>query len=434
MKKMITLLLVAVLPVAFTVVSPAQEAPGTKKTVEPKEIILSHQDLQLTEEAKQLYDFYFKIAFPKASDKKQNRMQQAQSLLLQASAVVSDEGLKNYLQVLSEDLGKKDFTASSGLWLGLNERSLDFFIKFRRKQRRLDPYIVYYDNEATKALDPFRNVADRMLDELNVKREYIDNLGRLMAPIQVTRLLYAPSVRRFVLMAPSEPVKQKRPGFKLLVFRNVMDAYFKNVLRPVSKELLVGAWAGAIDEEAFSRYVVLQKICHYVGPVLVSDKEDDKVQTVSSALGKILPSLEIVKSHVLAARCVPFLAKEKIIPQEDEKKLLAMYVTYLADKLRHGPDQKANLPYLAQFNLLMQQGGIAFDIQKKRFYIDIPGMKKALTKISLDVLELIQKGKAKAVKKFFDRYQEVPSELEDIMATLSGMPLQIKMVTPDPSN
>ncbi len=432
MKRIITLALVPVLSFAMTALSRGEETVKKETEAEPKLVSLTHGDLQLTGEVKQLYDFYLQAAVPQPSGKKQNRLQQAQASLVKAASVASDEGLKKYLQALSEDLDKKDFTASSGLWMGLKERTLDFFIKFRRKQRSIDPYLVYYDNEATLALKPYRDAADRMLDELNVKREYIDNLGRLMAPIQVARLLYTPSIRRFVVMAPSQPVKEKRPGFKLLVFRNVMDAYFEHVMKPVAKEFLAGAWAAAADNEAFFRFLVLQKMCHYIGPVLVSDKSesDDSVQTVSAALGKALAPLEVIKSHVLAVRCVPFLVKEKVIPKEDEKKILALYAAYLVDKLRRDPSHKALLPYLAQFNILLEKGGIGFDIQKKKFYIDIPGMKKAIEQLAADVLSLIQKGKANAAKKFFDKYQEVPAELEGVVARLSGMPLRIEIVTP----
>jgi hypothetical protein len=433
MKRIIALMLVVVLSMAFTSLARGEETSENKDTVKPKYITLTHQDLELTGETKKLYDLFFKIADPRPSDSKQNRLQQAQLLLSQAASIATDEGQKNYLQVLAEDLGKKDFSASSGLWMGLEGQTLDFFVKFRRKQRKIDPYIVYYDNEATKTLDSYRNATDRMLDLLNVKREYIDNLGRFMAPIQVGRLLFAPKIRRFVLMVPSRPVKEKRPGFKLLVFRNVLDEYFKNVLQPVAKQLLVGAWAAAVDEEAFFRYVTLQKIGHYIGPVLIADKSGE-IQTVSASIGKTMVPLEMIKSHVLAVRCVPFLVEDEVIPKEDEKKLLALYVTYLVDKLRHAPSHKGNLPYLAQFNLLLEKGAIGFDIQKKKFYIDIPSMKSVLSQMSTDVLTMIQKGRAKAVKKFFDRYREVPSELEGVLEALSRMPLQVEIATSGPSN
>ena len=434
MKRIIALMLVVVLPAVFAGPVWGQETTEKKDKGEPKVITLGHEDLELTGETKQLYDLFFQIADPRPSDSKKNRLQQAQLLLSQAASIATDEGQKNYLQVLSEDLGKKDFSASNGLWMGLKDRTLDFFVKFRRKQRRIDPYIVYYDNEATKTVDSFRNGADRMLDLLNVKREYIDNLSRFIAPIQVGRLLFAPKIRRFALMVPAPPVKEKRPGFKLVVFRNVLDGYFKHVLKPTAKQLLVGAWAAAVDEEAFFRYVVLQKIGHYIGPVLVAGKEEDEVQTVSAAIGKTMAPLELIKSHVLAVRCVPFLVEDKLIPKEDEKNLLALYVTYLVDKLRHAPSHKGNLPYLAQFNFLLEKGAIGFDIQKKKFYIDIPGMKSVLSQMSVDVLAMIQKGKAKAVKKFFDRYKEVPSELEGVLTALSRMELQVEMVTSGPSD
>jgi len=440
MKKFLVFCLVSVMWSTGVSMSWAQDSGAPAKGAEPLTITLTHQDLQLSDEARQLRDIFLKVALltdPQDSDQASPaqmkfRMQQVRKLLIEAGGLATDEAVKKYLLALAEDLSKKDFSESGALWMEVKDQPLDFFVKLRKKQRRMDSYLVYHDAEATLALQPLRTAADRMLDELNVKREYIDNLGRLIAPIEVTRLLYGPEVRRFVVMAPSEPVTQKRPGFKLLVLRNVADAYFEKVLKPIASEMLVGAWAGAADKDSFFHYLVLQKIGHYVGPVLVSDKSENQIQKVADMLGKLLGPLEIVKSHVLAARFISYLVKEKIVEKDREKGMQALYIVYLVDKLRHGPTDKAMLPYLAQFNILLSKGAIGFDIQKKRFYIDIPTFKKSVEELSFDVLGLIQKGNSKAVMKFFDKYQEVPTELEDVLKRLSGLPLDVDIVTPNP--
>lgn len=364
-------------------------------------------------------------------DSRENSPVEAARLLMEAAALASEETRRKYLTALAEDIKKNELSASTAEWLRQSGQSVDMVLHKDREKDKWTSLVYIVDPDSTGQVKTYIAEADRMMEKAEVKKYLSVDMSSIIAPILVSHLVYASRLDRFILASPEEPPAGQQPGFKLIVFKNLMEAYFTHIVKPLGHRILAEEWGAAVDFDAYFLHAVLHRLCHYIGPVIL-DKEMETVSTVREAIPDQFPVVEEVKARTMAVHFTGLLAEDKLVSKEQETRAFVIYFIYLLEKLRYQPEADFNVPYLVQFNYLLQKGAVSFDIGRRKFSLHLGNMKTAVSELMSSALEAQKSGSTSRAEKLLRDNSSVSALLKTAVKLLEGLPLHIKLAYPQP--
>jgi len=107
----------------------------------------------------------------------------------------------------------------------------------------------------------------------------------------------------------------------------------------------------------------------------------------------------------------------------------SFYVTFLAGafrSIRFGLQEAHGKGQAVQLNFLWEAGGFIYDEQRKQFAVDFTKIKDAVAALVREILTLQGEGSKSKAKEMLDRYGIYKKEVEEAMARLSGVPVDIE--------
>jgi hypothetical protein len=358
-------------------------------------------------------------------------------LLHQAAESAALESQKKYLSALAEDIAKGDLANSHSLWLQMTGQRVDMVLtgaketQTEKEKQGWQALVYVIDPAETKKVEAYVAEADRMMEKSEIKKYLAVDISAMIAPILVADLVSASQLDRLVWLAPEEPLKGVYPGFRLIVFKNALAAYFNHIMKPTADRLLSREWLPSFDFDAYFLHVILHRLCHYIGPVVsdkrTPDKKSGTVTTVQEALEEQFTVIEEVKARTMAVHHTKLLVEDQLISKEQESRAPVAYFVTLLERLRCQPEAEHNLPYLLQFNYLLQKGAVRFDISRRKFSLHPANMKKATAELLSSVLEIQKSGSTSKAEKLIQENGSLQAELKEAVKQLAGLPLKIEL-------
>ncbi len=114
-----------------------------------------------------------------------------------------------------------------------------------------------------------------------------------------------------------------------------------------------------------------------------------------------------------------------------KKKVNNIYITHiitLLEKLRNEPEKEINKAYLIQFNYLLKNGGIVFNINNRKLLINSKKIKNAIKELMLKVIEIENRGSISNAEKLINSYGSIPNELKEITKMLKKIPEEFHFI------
>lgn len=346
---------------------------------------------------------------------------------------------------------------------------------FSQKQRRrkraakeqtskkiLDVFVYLNDNETTDRYRQYTLNFGLMRENQPVS----DPLAVPYIPhppeIKVARLVYSSLPATLSLIYPGRDLftvynreKVKSP-FKIVVFKNLCDTYTDCILKPIGDMVLADtaqalkggktvSVAVTVDSDAFLSNLVMQKIAHHIGPVFTQQVKKDPRKTLSKEGKRTKPSkarkgdkierelkpvaeilkakfqvTENLKSDVIAIHNTSVLLKNGMLNSENEVDVYAAYLVRLIDKLRSKPKHPDNTGNVVQFNYLLSNGAIFFNIDTKKISINLSFFPTAVKNLAELILD-----KYTSPYSLYREYGQVGPELEAIILLVSDIPNEV---------
>jgi hypothetical protein len=397
-------------------------------------------------------------------------------LLIKAADIEPDECYKKYLLALSFEVLNDRFHSPVPEWFHLEENKTEIvFLHDQVHMRRelwvklflssfpidwehinfqdLPPFVAGPATPAStgphKIFDTFIFVND--IEETQRFEEYIKRFDKLdshvpyqtrekvvhytadIPPIKVARLVYSSLPGRVSFVYPDREEFYHQGRFKIIIFKNLIDAYAACILKPLSEKVLADHHLKSveIDSASYLSNLVMHKLSHHMGPVFLlqpGQKEKDKMardktggmkgmkggesdrerfetreiwsqkqktgqadkkeemelKLIAETLGDTFWVIEEIKASVIAIYNTSVLIEERLIPSENEMNIYATYLVSLVDKLRKDPTNPLRAAYAFQLNYLLRNGAVSFNINTKRLSIDLslfPGVLETLAGI-----------------------------------------------------
>jgi hypothetical protein len=363
----------------------------------------------------------------------QGELARAADLLREASALADDPGLRKFLSSRADAFVSNDYYASDVAWMQLNTRV----------DPTIGPYEVYADEwfNAKAAFESFINVRDdaetEKLAKFSSELQDIENhlpidaklrnpkLGAT-APIRVVNELYCSGdashgVQTAAYNLPNDERIEKELGTKRVMLKNVQEAKFEKVLKPISKIALADPKSVAFD--VFFTHILMHELMHGLGPHLVDG------HPVRELLQDSYSALEEAKADISGLFAMQFLIDKGVLPKAMEK---TMYTTYLASSfrsIRFGASDAHARGQALQLNWLMDKGGVTVG-KDGTFAVDASKIKSAVASLTTEImsiqgrgdraaaLELLRLGVVRPpVQAVLDRLKEVPVDIEPRFVT-----------------
>jgi hypothetical protein len=378
----------------------------------------------------------------------QGELAQAASLLRQAAALTQQPTLKDFLEKRAAAFLSNDYYDSDVAWMKL-DASLE---------PTIGPYEVYEDGwfNFKAAFEAFVTVRDdaetQKLERFSAELQDIENhlpiapalrnskLGAL-APIRVVNSLFsAGDANRGVQTAaynlPNDEKIGEALGTKRTMLKNIQEAKFREVLRPIAGVALAAADQGKVQFEPFFTHILMHELMHGLGPHGITVA--GKATTVRAQLQSAYSAIEEAKADVSGLFALQHLIDKGVLAKDLEQ---TMYVTFLASafrSIRFGLTEAHGKGIALQLNWLLDAG--AFRVAKDgTFSVDAGKVKAAVAALTGELMSLQAAGdKAKAdellgrlgvvrpeVKRVLDRLLDVPVDIEPRYVTAAKLLAEI---------
>lgn len=461
---------------AFSVQAFSARTKRTRKPVPASPVVaeITVPDDTLDEQARKQLDYFIQIA--KNIDilnridlfEPYNRqlIQTISSLLEQAAAIEPDTCGQQYLNALASRVNSNNFYTLEPGWVTLENNNLEIVFvpdekrqaqemlvktllpidEFRFDFSRMDPQLRLKElgQSTVDAIDSsifytyiYMNKQQETFTAEQLLRRYAeirDNLPyerRLSVPypsvppeIKIANLLYSDASARasILLPRPQSFYDRENSRFKIVIFKNMIEAYHRCVLAPLSyKLLLLPPQVQPPDAGAFLTLMVLTKISRHMGPMFKinivgevpvrTNYDDDEERRLEEQLrreklmkqpGKKKRELwllademderrfaatEELKTQAVTLHNIYTLQSEGLIQPDDANELYLAFTVSMADRMRRNANDPQRNGDVLLFNFLLKNGAIIFNINNSQLSVQTGRMPLVAKELAQQILD-----------------------------------------------
>jgi hypothetical protein len=365
----------------------------------------------------------------------QGELARAADLLREAANLTAQPTLKAFLTSRADAFLSNDYYASDVAWMELDASV----------EPTIGPYEVYEDEwfNAKAAFEAFIAVRDdaetAKLAKLGAELQGIEDslpidpvlrnpkLGGL-APIRVVNVILAAGdgnrgVQTAAYNLPNDERVVREKGAKRVMLRNIQEAKFNLVLRPIAAKVLTPAQQKNVTFDAFFTHIVMHELMHGLGPHQI--KVDGKDTTVRAQLKETYSAMEEAKADISGLFALQRLLDKGVLDKSVQE---AIYDTFLASafrSIRFGVNEAHGRGVALQLNWLLDFG--AFTVDKDgAFAVNPAKIKEGVAALTGEIMALQARGDYAKAKDMLDRLAVVRPEVKKVLDLLKGVPVDIE--------
>jgi hypothetical protein len=167
---------------------------------------------------------------------------------------------------------------------------------------------------------------------------------------------------------PNDERVVKEKGTKRVMLKNVQQAKFDKVLRPIAAQALDPAQLPDLSFDAFFTHILAHELMHGLGPHNIRIQE--RATTPRLELQEVYSAIEEAKADITGLWALQYLIDKGVVDKAMEKPL---YTTFLASafrSIRFGIDEAHGRARRLQLNVLLDAGAFKVDPKTGKFAVD----------------------------------------------------------------
>jgi len=365
----------------------------------------------------------------------QGELARAAELLREAAALTRQPTLQKFLSSRADAFISNDYYASDVAWM-----ELDAGI-----EPTIGPYEVYEDEwfNAKAAFEAFITLRDdgesARLARLGAELQDIENhlpiapamrnpkLGSL-APIRVVNVVLAAGdgnhgVQTAAYNLPNDERVVREKGAKRVMLKNVQEAKFRLVLKPIAAQVLATPARANVTFDAFFTHILMHELMHGLGPHQI--RVEGKDTTVRARLKETYSAIEEAKADISGLFALQHLLDKGVL---DKSLQATMYDTFLASafrSFRFGLNEAHGRGIALQLNWLLDAG--AFRVAPDgTFAVDGSKIKDAVARLTGEIMTLQAEGDYARAKDMLSRLAVLRPEVKRALDRLEAIPVDIE--------
>ncbi|MEE9208784.1 MAG: peptidase [Gemmatimonadota bacterium] len=364
----------------------------------------------------------------------------AADLLRDAASSADNKSLRHFLELRAESLLSDEYFDSEVAWMRLGDNLIE---------PTLGPYEVYEDKlfGYKAAYESFITLKDpKETAELEGLAAHLPDLEAALpipdehkyldrpftSPISVVTQVYVAGdtrsgVQTIAFNLPNDARVREEEGSKKVMLRNVIDAKFEQILKPIARVVLVPEQAERISVEPYFTRVLMHELAHGLGPDYVTGQPD---LTVNKGLRDKYSRIEEAKADAVGTHSLRILTERGVYTQDF---LEEVYIDHVADMfrcVRFGVGEAHGMGCLTQFNFLREQAAITHDPETGKFAADLQVMPSAMAELARHYLLLEATADYDGAVAFIEQYGKISPEMQEALDRLEAVPTDIIPVFP----
>jgi hypothetical protein len=366
----------------------------------------------------------------------QNELALAAALLREAAALTRQATLKSFLEKRAAAFPANDYYDSDVAWMKLDasieptigpyENYEDTWFNYKAA---FEAVIGVRDQAETDKLQKFGSELQWLEDNLPIDAAHRNPKLGAMAPIRVIDEVFASGdaahgVAPAAFNLPNDERVTRELGCKRVMLKNVQEAKFQVVLKPLAELALARTDRRRVRFEAFFTHILMHELMHGLGPHDIKGP-DGKPTSARKALQEAHSAFEEAKADISGLWALQKLIDKGVLDAGLED---SIYVTFLASAfrtLRFGCTEAHGKGMALQVSYLLDRG--AYTVARDgTFAVDAGKIKPAVEGLTGEIMEIQARGDYGAAKSMLKRLGVVRPEVEAVLRRAKGLPVDIE--------
>lgn len=329
------------------------------------------------------------------------KLEKASSLLIQAAALASDEGFKNYLSLRAKALLSGEYLESDLAWMDMKTNAIDFVVgpienyedQLFGYKAAFESFILIKDSEWSVKVDRYSALLPQLQTTLPVDEKYKKESPGASSDLGVYDAVYYAGdcnagSKTIAINLPNDPAVHEAKGSRRLQLKNSMKAKFDKILLPISYLVIDESQRKNVTFDAFFENVMFHEIAHGLG---VNQTINGK-GPVREALRDAYTSIEEGKADILGLFLITQLHNMGEIKDKD---LMDNYVTFMAGifrSVRFGASSAHGKANMIRFNYFLEKKAFIKNEATGTYTVNFDVMKQCVIDLSNMILVLQGEG------------------------------------------
>ena len=363
------------------------------------------------------------------------QVKEVSDLLLEASKLAEDAGLKTYLELRAQALLDDNYQPSDLAWMDMKTNKLDIVIGpietyedqlFGNKAAH-EGYVLIKDMEWSDRLARFSAYLPELQKGLPVKDDYKKETPGTDSDLNAYDVVYYAGdcnsgSKTIAINLPNDEEVQLKKGTRRLQLKNAMRAKFDKIMVPINDVLIDSSQRQYVTFDAFFENTMFHEVAHGLG---IKNTINGK-GTVRTALKEHSSALEEGKADILGLYMVQQLNAKGELTQ-DIKNNMVTFMAGIFRSVRFGASSAHGKANMIRFNFFKEKG--AFTRSEDGTYkVDFDKMQEAMKELSNIILTLQGNGDYDGVAKLVNEKGMISSELQADLDRLSDANIPVDVI------
>ncbi|MDO9037673.1 MAG: Zn-dependent hydrolase, partial [Lutibacter sp.] len=324
-----------------------------------------------------------------------NEVREVANLLLEASKLADDEGLKNYLELRAQAFLDDKYQASDLAWMDMKTNTLDIVIGpietyedqlFGNKASH-EAYVLIKDQVWSEKLVRFASFLPELQTGLPVSETYKAEIPGTDSDLNAYDIVYYAGdcnagSKTIAINLPNDEMVQLQKGTRRLQLKNAMRTKFDIILKPISEVLIDSSQRKHITFDAFFANTMFHEVAHGLG---IKNTVNNK-GTVRNALKEQASALEEGKADILGLYMVQQLHKKGEL-DGDMKDYMTTFMAGIFRSVRFGASSAHGKANMIRFNFFKEKGAFTKNVDGT-YKVNFENMEEAVRQLSYLILTL----------------------------------------------
>ncbi|MDD3721237.1 MAG: Zn-dependent hydrolase [Lutibacter sp.] len=364
-----------------------------------------------------------------------NEVKEVAELLLEASKLADDEGLKNYLELRALAFLDDKYQASDLAWMDMKTNTLDIVIGpietyedqlFGYKASH-EAYVLIKDQVWSEKLTRFASFLPELQNGLPVSETYKAEIPGTDSDLNVYDIVYYAGdcnagSKTIAINLPNDETVQLQKGTRRLQLKNAMRAKFDIILKPISEVLIDSSQQKYITFDAFFANTMFHEVAHGLG---IKNTINNK-STVRNALKEQAAALEEGKADILGLYMVQQLHKKGEL-DGDMKDYMTTFMAGIFRSVRFGASSAHGKANMIRFNFFKEKGAFTKN-EEGTYKVNYDKMEEAMRQLSYLILTLQGNGDYNGVSQLVDDKGIISPDLQSDLDKLGKANIPVDVI------
>jgi len=365
----------------------------------------------------------------------EREVKEVSDMLLEASKLADDAGLKKYLELRSQAFLDDSYQPSDFAWMEMKTNRLDIVIGpietyedqlFGNKAAH-EGYVLIKDMVWSKKLEKFAQFLPELQVGLPVDEAYKQETPGTDSELNAYDVVFYAGdcnsgSKTIAINLPNDEEVQLKNGSRRLQLKNAMRAKFDKILVPISESLIDESQRKHITFDAFFANTMFHEVAHGLG---IKNTINDK-GTVRNSLKELASALEEGKADVLGLYMVQQLHKKGEL-EGDMKDYMTTFMTSIFRSVRFGASSAHGKANMIRFNFFKEKGAFAKN-EDGTYKVNYDKMEGAMKDLSSLILTLQGNGDYEGVAKLVAEKGIISEDLQSDLDKLSNANIPVDVI------